>query len=788
MISVFHENTFVLDTENTTYAFRVCPTGQLEHLYYGPYIHVDSDTDLSESHTNAHGNSILYENDVTSMSLEDLDQEAAFYGKGDIREALLEIEAADGSSTLDFVFDSYELLDEKVIFETLPTSYDDEGTADHLKIRLKDRNHGYTLDLFYSVFNESNVIARSSIFSNTSGAEVVLKKAMGALIDFPTCGYRITSFHGGWTNEMNRVDTVLCGGKFVNSSFTGTSSNRSNPLTIMSEEDCTEDRGLCYGFNLVYSGNHYTAYEVNSFGKTRFVSGINPTNFEYKLLSGEKFEIPEVVMTVSEEGMNGMSQNFHSFVRKNIVRGVWKDRVRPVLLNSWEANYFNIDEDKLVKLAKKGKDVGIELFVMDDGWFGSRSDDKRALGDWSPNSKKLPHGLKGLADRIHDLGMDFGIWIEPEMVNTDSDLYRAYPEYSMDIPGMAHSEGRNQRLLDLANPAVVELMTEKMSAVLHSAKIDYVKWDMNRIVSDVYSRYLPKDRQGEVLHRYVLGFYKMLKSLTEEFPEILFEGCASGGNRFDLGMLSYFPQIWASDNTDAISRMDIQNGYSYGYPQNVYTCHISAVPNHQTLRITPLSTRAHVAFFGNMGVECNLLDMSQSELNDLKNEIDIYKKYRETFQNGKFYRGRRGNLLEWTVVRQDKQVAVGVIAEKLTHANNPHLTFFPKGLDPDTKYHFFNIPKDVSIKDFGDLINTVGLPIHIKQNSLVYNMIDKFRHIDGEREDTYKYGNALMKAGQRLTQGYIGTGVDNVRVFKGGDSRLYFMEADYEGKNSGEIL
>ena len=777
MISIFHDDTFVLDTKDTTYAFRVCPTGQLEHLYYGPYIHVDSDTDLSESHTNQHGNAVVYDTEHQAYSLEDIDSEAAFYGKGDIREAMIEIEAPDGSSTLDFVFDSSELLDEKKNFETMPTSYDFDGDSDHLVVRLKDKNHGYVLEMYYSTFNECDVITRSAVFKNESDNRVILKKAMGALIDFPEAGYRITSFHGGWTNEMNRTDTVLSGGKFVNSSFTGTSSSRSNPLTIMSHETTTEDYGIAYGFNLVYSGNHYTAYEVNSFGKTRIVSGINPTNFEYTLDSKECFEIPEVVMTVSDKGMNGMSQNFHAFVRKHIVRGMWRDLERPVLLNSWEANYFNIDEDKLVKLAKKGKEAGIELFVMDDGWFGNRIDDKRALGDWSVNTKKLPHGLKGLADKIHALDMKFGIWIEPEMVNVDSDLYRAYPEFAMDIPGMAHSEGRNQRLLDLANPKVVDFMIDKFTTVLSSAKIDYVKWDMNRIVSDIYSKYLPSDRQGEVLHRYVLGFYRLLKTLTEKFPEILFEGCASGGNRFDLGMLSYFPQIWASDNTDAISRMDIQNGYSYGYPQNTYTCHISSVPNHQTLRITPLSTRAHVAFFGNMGVECNLLDMSKNELNDIKNEIEIYKKYRNVFQNGTFYRGRSGNLCEWTIVSEDKKVAVGMIGEKLIKAADPHLTYYAKGLDANTKYHFFNIPKDVSVKDFGDLVNTVGLPIHVKQDSFVHNVIDKFYHIDGENEDSYKYGNVLMRAGARLTQNYIGTGVNDVRVFKGGDSRLYFMEA-----------
>lgn len=847
MIRILNNDTFVLETKGTTYAFKIMKTGQLMHLYYGPKIHVDCDTDLSEKQSNIPGNTVAYSNENTEFSLEDVDLEASFYGKGDIREPMIECVSFDGSTTLDFVYDSYEMLDEKPSFTTLPTSYISDGVEQSLEpdgdedsaeksfrfdgseenkgqpakadgseenaekssmaagdavtlaIKLVDKNHGFTLILYYTAFEDTDVITRSAVFINSTNQKVVLKRAMGLLIDFPESGYKITSFHGGWANEMNRCDTVLTGGKFVNSSFTGTSSSRSNPLTLMAHTDSTEDSGLVFGFNPVYSGNHYTAFEVNSFGKTRVVSGINPSSFSYTLYPEEKFEIPEAVLTVSKDGYNGVSENFHCFVSKHIVRGLWRDKERPVLLNSWEANYFNISEDKLVRLAKKGKDLGIELFVMDDGWFGERNSDKSSLGDWTENKKKLPHGLKGLSEKIHALGMDFGIWIEPEMVNVDSELYRNHPEFVIEIPGERYcdskvnekaksenkaseasapvqSEGRNQRLLDFSNPSVVDLLFEKISVVLKSAEINYVKWDFNRIFSDVYSKHLPYERQGEVLHRYVMGFYSLAKRLTEAYPEILFEGCAAGGNRFDLGALCYFPQIWASDNTDAVSRLSIQGGLSYGYPASAYTCHISASPNHQTLHETALLSRAAVAYFGSFGLELNLLDAPSDELETLKRYIEFYKKYRRVFQYGSFYRGRSGNITEWTAVSPDKRTAVGMIFEKETHAEERHLTYFPKGLDLDKKYHFYNIPEKVSIKEFGDLINAAGLPVHIKPDSLIHNAVDRFYKLDGDREDTVKYGDTLMNAGQRLTESYSGTGINNVRVFKGYDARVYVME------------
>ena len=431
----------------------------------------------------------------------------------------------------------------------------------------------------------------------------------------------------------------------------------------------------------------------------------------------------------------------------------------------------------MVKLAKMGKDVGVELFVMDDGWFGERHDDKRALGDWTPNKKKLPGGVDGLCRKINKLGLDFGIWIEPEMVNVDSDLYRAHPEWSIEIPGKHHSEGRNQRILDFANPEVVDYITESMVKVLGSANIAYVKWDMNRIFSDYYSQYLPKDRQGELSHRYIMGVYKLAKNLTEKFPHILFEGCASGGNRFDLGALCYFPQIWGSDNTDAISRLSIQNGYSYGYPLNTVTAHVSSCPNHQTLRSTPLATRFAVASFGVLGYETNLCDLSKDELKEIKAQIELYKKYRKTWQFGDFYRVEYGNHVMWNVVSKDKKQAIGMLVQKEVMPNEMYACFRAKGLDPDMKYHFTNIKTEYNVKLFGDLINTAA-PFHVKPGSLMQNLIAKFVKMPGEVEDYVCYGSAIMNEGVRLHQSFVGTGYDgDVRFFPDYSGRLYFMEA-----------
>ncbi|MBR1624077.1 MAG: alpha-galactosidase, partial [Pseudobutyrivibrio sp.] len=558
---------FVLNTKGTTYAFRVMETGQLEHMYYGAHIDTTEPSVLIEKRAFAPGNTVTYDDAHQDLTMEDVRLEVSAIGKGDFREPMLEVVCADGSTSLDFVYESHEVIAGKPEFKTLPSSYDETGKVETLVITLKDKNHGFKLKLSYSVFEECDVITRSARFINTSTEPVKLTRMLSMLLDFDRPGMKITSFHGGWTREMNKSDIVLPAGKYVNSSFTGTSSNRCNPLFMISEPDSNETAGDVWGFNLLYSGNHYSATEVSSFKKTRMVYGINPQNFSWELQPEEEFEAPEAVLTYSAAGFRQMSLNMHDFVREHITRGPWKKKERPVLINSWEASYFDFTESSLLKLAKTAKNAGVELFVMDDGWFGDRNDDHRALGDWDiVNTKKLPGGLEGLSKKVNDLGLMFGLWVEPEMINVDSELYRKHPDWAIDIPNVDHSEGRFQRILDLCNPEVVDYMIDSMSEVFSTPGLSYVKWDMNRNFSDYYSKYLPADKQLEVSHRYVLGFYRLLKTLAEKFPDILLEGCASGGNRFDLGALCYYPQIWASDNTDAVSRLAIQDGYSYGYP------------------------------------------------------------------------------------------------------------------------------------------------------------------------------------------------------------------------------
>ena len=774
---IAEDKRFLLNTDNTTYAIKVLETGQLEHLYYGRHIHQEELSSIEEKRAFVPGNTIVYDEAHPEISLEDIRLEYSTIGKGDFREPMIEAVCSDGSTTLDFVYDSYEILEGKAAFEALPGSYDDAGDVETLNITLKDKNHNFTLVLSYYVFEESDVISRSAKFINTGSDRVKLVRMLSMILDFDKKGMKISSFHGSWTHEMNKSDVTLPAGKYVNSSFTGTSSNRCNPFFMVSDADSTETFGEVYGFNLIYSGNHYSATEVSPWGKTRVAYGINPQNFSWILEPGEIFEAPEAVMTYSSEGFRRMSCNMHNFVREHITRGPWKDKERPVLINSWEASYFDFTESSLVKLAKTAKSVGVELFVMDDGWFGDRNDDHRGLGDWDViNKKKLPNGLEGLAKKINDQGLMFGLWVEPEMVNVDSNLYRSHPDWVIDIPDKHHSEGRTQRILDLCNPAVVDYLIEKMSEVFSTPGLAYIKWDMNRNFSDYYSKYLPAEKQQEVSHRYVLGLYRLLKTLTEEFPDILMEGCASGGDRFDLGVLCFYPQIWASDNTDAVSRLAIQDGYSYGYPQCTYTAHVSACPNHQTLRVTPIESRFAVAAFGVLGYELNLNDARPEDIVAVKAQIELYKKYRRTLQFGEFYRHRADNIYEWSIVDKDKKTGVTMVMQREITPSEQYLKINLSGLDPQKRYHFFGRKLEYNVKGFGDLVNTVA-PVHIKQDGLLHNAIAKFVKMPGEDEDCCAYGDTLNNAGVKLSQSFVGTGYnEQVRYFPDFGARLYFTE------------
>ena len=778
-------NGFILTTKQTAYVFQVLPTGHLEHLYYGKKIEISHAgiEALSEKNEFLKGNIIAYAKDAENLGLEDICLELSSYGKGDIREPFLEVTHYDGSTTNDFLYESFTIQDGKTSPESLPASYGTEEDVQELQVILRDRAYDLELHVIYAVFEESDVITRRCVLVNKSSQYAMVDRLLSTQLDLDENNYSCALFTGAWAREMNRRDFPLGQGKIVNSSISGTSSSRANPFVMLYENGATEDAGNCYGMNLVYSGNHYEALEVSSFGKVRFVSGINPANFRFVLEEGENLETPEAVMTFSHEGFNGMSYNMHQFIRNHIVRGYWKDKERPVLLNSWEAAYFKFDESKLLAMAKDAKRVGIELFVMDDGWFGERNDDKSSLGDWTVNKKKLPSGLKGLAEKINGLGLEFGLWVEPEMVNENSKLYQEHPDWVMRIPGKPHSEGRNQMILDLTRQEVQDYVIATMKEVFSSANISYVKWDMNRIFSDCYSDSLSSTRQGEVAHRYVLGLYRIMKELTEEFPKILFEGCSAGGNRFDLGILCYMPQIWASDNTDAICRAQIQTGYSYGYPMSVIGAHVSGCPNHQTLRNTSIETRFNVACFGQLGYECNLTDLSKEELMAVAAQITFYKEHRKWLFTSRYYRIRNGGdtdytkgVYQWIAVSNDQNYALGFYLQSMVVPNYGYGKFRGKGLDDEKVYHFTNRKLKYNVKEFGDLINTVA-PVHIKKNSIAHNMVAKFVKMDGEQEDYVVSGSLLNHAGVKLKQGFSSTGYnDQVRFFQDGASRIYLVE------------
>ncbi len=794
---------FHLATEHTSYVFQITETGHLEHLYYGAFLGEITAADaaaMTEKRAFAAGNVISYDEEHPTVTMEDICLEMSCEGHGDIRPPFLTVIHADGSRTSDFIFKKYEITPEKVTEGLLPGAHDDASApatdadaaaSEHLTVTLKDRAYGVTLELYYDLYPACDTICRRSRLVNTGSGDLRLLKLMSTQLDFPDTDYVYSSFTGGWGREMNRTDTLLHRGAVSSGSAAGTSSSRANPFVMLSRPETTEDAGECFGLNLVYSGNHLEEASVNGFDKTRFLAGIHPQHFEFRLAEGESFETPEAVMVFSDRGFGEMSRRMHAFVRNHIMPAKWGNTVRPILLNSWEAAYFAIDEGKLLRLAKAGKSAGVELFVVDDGWFGVRNDDLRSLGDWTENRKKLPEGLRGLAEKVNALGLAFGIWVEPEMVNQDSNLYRAHPDWAMEIPGKPHSEGRPQRILDFANPAVVDHITEEMTRVFSSANIAYVKWDMNRIWSDAFSQYLPAERQGETAHRYMLGLYRVMRTLTERFPEILFEGCASGGNRFDLGILAYFPQIWGSDDSDALQRARLQEGLSYGYPLISCGAHVSDCPNHQTLRNTPLDTRFNVAAFGAFGYEINLCDLPKSQLTEIAGEIELYKKWRPVFQLGSFFRGRIVNdggkvrqipvsdeaaVHEWTVVSEDGKSAVGLLMQELTVPNRPYECYRAKGLDPDRRYHFRNIPKTQDIRSFGGLINNVA-PVHIKPGSLLHTVIAKRMSQPGEQEDVIVSGRVLMRSGVKLLPAFAGTGYnEKVRYFQDFCSRLYFME------------
>lgn len=680
---------FHLYNDNVSYIMRVIDDiEQIENLYYGKRIkHRECFKHLVERELRPSCN--RFTKNYTS-SLEHIKQEYPSYGTTDYRYSSHSITSENGSRITDYKYEGYKIFKGKKKLKGLPAVYvEREDEAETLEIILFDEVLKSKLILSYTIFKNFNAICRNVRITNEGDKSFYIDKAMSASIDLPDADYEMIHTTGAWARECHLRKRKLVEGVQSIYSLRGASSHMANPFLILKREDATENVGEVYGFSLIYSGNFLGQVEVDPYKVTRVMMGINPEEFKWKLEPKEEFQTPECVMVYASQGLNEMSQIFHKLYRSRLARGYWRDKERPVLINNWEATYFDFNEEKILSIVKEAKSLGIDLFVLDDGWFGERNDDTSSLGDWFSNKEKLPEGIRGLSKKVNDMGMKFGLWFEPEMVCEGTEIYKKHPEWVIHTPKREMSHGRNQFVLDFSRDEVVDYVFALMDKVISSSKISYIKWDMNRYITEPYSLSLEADKQGELFHRYILGVYKLLEKLTSKYPEILLESCAGGGARFDPGMLYYAPQAWASDDSDAIERLKIQYGTSMIYPLSSIGSHISAVPNHQVGRITPLETRANTAYFGTFGYELNLGSLSDEEKEKIKNQIKFFKKYSKVIHQGDFYRLQNpfeNNEVCWLTVSEDKSTAIAAYYQVLSRPNEKYNRIKLKGLDEDKLY------------------------------------------------------------------------------------------------------
>lgn len=699
---------FHLFNHGVSYIFRVLEKSHyLEHLYYGNRVkHRESFHHLIEREVRPSSN--IFEGDHTS-SLEHIRQEYPSYGTTDFRYPAYMITDQVNAHITDFQYESYKLIKGKPSLENLPATYvEDLNEADTLEITLYDAVIKTKLILSYTIYANRNVITRNAKFVNEGATAVFINNAMSTSIDFPDDQFEMTHLYGAWARETHMETRKLSKGIQSIYSTRGASSHVHNPFFALKRFDATEHSGEVFGFSLVYSGNFLGQVEVDTYDVTRVTMGINPFQFKWKLNSNEYFQTPECVMVYSNNGLNEMSQTFHQLYRSRLVRGYWRDEVRPILINNWEATYFDFDEEKILTIVKSAKNLGIELFVLDDGWFGKRDDDSSSLGDWFEYEEKLPNGIDGLSEKVEALGMKFGLWFEPEMVSKGTKLFEEHPDWIISTPNRRASHGRNQFVLDFSREEVVDHIFILMDNIIKKSKISYIKWDMNRYITEAYSQVLENDQQGEVFHRYILGVYDLYERLINKYPHILFESCAGGGARFDPGMLYYAPQTWTSDDTDAVERLKIQYGTSMVYPLSSIGSHVSAVPNHQVGRITPLDTRANVAFFGTFGYELDVTKLTDEEKEQVKQQVAFFKENREMISNGTFYRLSNpfiSNETSWIVVSTDKKEAIVGYYKVLAKPNDSYSRIQVKGLDPEKLYTINN----GTTTHYGDELMNIGI-------------------------------------------------------------------------------
>ena len=679
---------FHLQAGDCSYVLQIVREGYLKHAYWGSKLR------------SYHGSNLVPGMDRSfapnpdtwdrTFSLDVLPQEYPAYGNTDFRTPAYQVQLENGSTITDLRYKFHVIYAGKKALNGLPALYtEDDREADTLEITLLDEVSGLEVVLSYTAFREYSVIARSAAFHNTGRENLKLLRALSASVDIDGADYDFLYLPGAHCRERIAERRPLGHFRQVVESRRGASSHQENPFLALLSRDADEEHGEVYAMNLVYSGSFLAQAEPDQFDVTRLSIGINPFDFCWQLAGGESFQAPEAVLVHSSQGLGGMSRTLHRLYRKRLCRGRYRDAERPVLVNNWEATYFNFNEEKLFALTDEAKKLGIELLVLDDGWFGRRDDDNSSLGDWFVDQRKLPNGLSAVADYVHAQGLKFGLWFEPEMVSVESELYRAHPDWCLHVPKRARSGGRNQLVLDFSRPEVCDYIIASVSKVLQETSIQYVKWDMNRHMTEVGSAALPAERQRETAHRYMLGLYRVLEEITGRFPEILFESCSGGGGRFDPGMLYYMPQVWTSDDSDAVERLKIQYGTSLVYPASTMGAHVSAVPNHQVGRLTPLATRGAAAMAGSFGYELDLTRLSEEDKAEIREQIACYKKMRSLLQFGELYRLQsplEGNETAWMIVSEDRREAWVTYVSVLARPNPANRWLHLAGLDEQKDY------------------------------------------------------------------------------------------------------
>lgn len=687
-------NVFALNTCETTYGIAIVDGKYVAHGYYGKRIPPE---DIRCLLREEEAPFVPSKNKrETGAFLDTMWMEFPEHGMGDFRESVFCLRTESGHRASELEYRRFEIVPGKPKLPDMPATWGGEEDCTTLKLYCEDRLTGVQVCLQYTVFEDVDAVTRSVIVENQGKERVYLEKIYSCCLDMEDRDFQVVSLMGAWARERNIQRLPLGYGRQRVASSRGESSHQEHPFMALVTPETTEDSGEVYAMNFVYSGNFIAQAEKDQFDSVRMVMGIHPDEFCWKLEPGDTFTAPEVVMVYSDQGLGKMTRLFHRLYRNHLIRSPYLYKDRPILINNWEATYFQFDEKKLLDIARESGKLGIEMLVMDDGWFGKRDSDENSLGDWQVNEEKLKGGLKNLAEQVHDMGMKFGIWFEPEMVSPDSDLYRAHPDWAIQIPGRDITQVRQQYVLDLSRQEVVDGVYEMVAKILREAPISYVKWDMNRPLCTLGSLGLPPEQMGELSHRYMLGVYQMQERLTEDFPDLLLENCSSGGARFDPGMLYYSPQIWCSDDTDAVERLAIQEGTAMVYPLSSIGAHVSACPNHMVGRVTPFRTRGHVALAGTFGYELDITKLSGEEKEMVKEQVKLYHRYHSVIAKGEYYRlgsyRENGRWDSWMTVSQDRKEAVLVYVQVLAEPNKKSRCIRLKGLDEKEMYEV----KDVS--------------------------------------------------------------------------------------------